>query len=94
MVFARMGRPDSGRLLPFEQPLGALVAGRVNQRFLKPGGETAHIRPSDRLNNQEVARSGGGDLPEIERRLKFAEHSLRAGPASSAEVDERYVQAA
>ena len=31
-------------------------------------------------------------LPEGEREEKFAGHSLRAGLASSAEVDERYVQ--
>nr|WP_309402135.1 site-specific integrase [Aminobacter niigataensis]WMD00073.1 site-specific integrase [Aminobacter niigataensis] len=55
----------------------------------------------DRLNDQEVARlvkrtalMAGlrGDLPEGERGQKFAGHSLRAGLASSAEVDERYVQ--
>ena len=33
-----------------------------------------------------------GDLSEIERALKFSGHSLRAGLASSAEVEERYVQ--
>jgi integrase len=33
-----------------------------------------------------------GDLSEGERTQKFARHSLRAGFASSAEVDERYVQ--
>jgi integrase len=33
-----------------------------------------------------------GDLTEGERAKKFAGHSLRAGLASSAEVDERYVQ--
>ncbi|MGQ3293922.1 MAG: tyrosine-type recombinase/integrase, partial [Shinella sp.] len=33
-----------------------------------------------------------GDLSEAERGQKFAGHSLRAGLASSAEVDERYVQ--
>ena len=33
-----------------------------------------------------------GDLSEAERGKKFAGHSLRAGLASSAEVDERYVQ--
>ena len=52
-------------------------------------------------NEREVARlvkrtamSAGirGDLSEIERAFKFAGHSLRAGLASSAEVDERYVQ--
>mgnify|MGYP001283809839 FL=1 len=55
----------------------------------------------DRLNDQEVARlvkktalAAGvrGDLPKIERAQKFAGHSLRAGLASSAEVDERHVQ--
>jgi integrase len=33
-----------------------------------------------------------GDLTEEERAKKFAGHSLRAGLASAAEVDERYVQ--
>ncbi|MDG4890001.1 MULTISPECIES: site-specific integrase [unclassified Mesorhizobium] len=56
---------------------------------------------AERLNDQEVARlvkrtalAAGvrGDLPEGERRKLFAGHSLRAGLASSAEVDERYVQ--
>ncbi len=56
---------------------------------------------ADRLNDREVARlvkraalAAGvrGDLTEGERALKFSGHSLRAGLASSAEVDERYVQ--
>ncbi|TDK29835.1 site-specific integrase [Rhizobium deserti] len=56
---------------------------------------------SERLNDKEVARlvkrtamDAGvrGDLSEIERAFKFSGHSLRAGLASSAEVDERYVQ--
>jgi len=56
---------------------------------------------ADRLNDQEVARlvkrtalAAGvrGDLSEGERAKLFAGHSLRAGLASSAEVDERYVQ--
>ena len=56
---------------------------------------------SERLNDRHVALlvkrlamvSGvRGDLPEHEREAKFAGHSLRAGLASSAEVDERYVQ--
>lgn len=56
---------------------------------------------ADRLNDQEIARlvkrtalAAGvrGDLPEGERGMMFAGHSLRAGLASSAEVDERYVQ--
>jgi len=56
---------------------------------------------ANRLNDQEVARlvkrtalAAGvrGDLPEGERGMMFAGHSLRSGLASSAEVDERYVQ--
>ncbi|TWG53760.1 site-specific integrase [Aminobacter sp. J44] len=55
----------------------------------------------DRLNDQAVARlvkraalAAGlrGDVAEGERGYLFAGHSLRAGLASSAEVDERYVQ--
>lgn len=55
----------------------------------------------ERLNDQEVARlvkraalAAGvrGDLSEGDRATKFSGHSLRAGLASSAEVDERYVQ--
>ncbi|MGV8935477.1 MAG: site-specific integrase [Allorhizobium sp.] len=56
---------------------------------------------AERLNAQEVAKlvkrtalAAGvrGDLSEAERSGKFAGHSLRAGLASSVEVDERYVQ--
>ncbi|CAH0342414.1 Tyrosine recombinase XerC [Rhizobium sp. CECT 9324] len=56
---------------------------------------------SEQLNDKEVARlvkrsamaaCVRGDLSEIERAFKFSGHSLRAGLASSAEVDERYVQ--
>lgn len=56
---------------------------------------------TDRLNDKEVARlvkraamTAGvrGDLSEIECGFKVSGHSLRAGLASSAEVDERYVQ--
>ncbi|WP_394713671.1 site-specific integrase [uncultured Roseibium sp.] len=66
---------------------------RVTGQGKKVGG--------DRLNSQEVTRlvkraalAAGvrGDLSESERSQKFAGHSLRAGLASSAEVDERYVQ--
>ncbi len=68
--------------------------------FRRVRGQGKDVGP-DRLSDQEVARlvkktavAAGirGDLPEIERGLKFSGHSLRAGLASSAEVDERYVQ--
>ena len=54
-----------------------------------------------RLNDKHVARlikrtvlDAGirADRPEKERLARFSGHSLRAGLASSAEVDERYVQ--
>lgn len=68
--------------------------------FRRVRGKGKDIGP-DRLNDQEVARlvkraalAAGirGDLPESRREQLFAGHSLRAGLASSAEVDERYVQ--
>jgi integrase len=34
----------------------------------------------------------GASLPEVERASRYSGHSLRAGLASSAEIDERYVQ--
>ena len=55
----------------------------------------------DRLSDKHVARlikqtvlDAGlrPDLPEAERAALFSGHSLRAGLASSAEVDERYIQ--
>jgi len=68
--------------------------------FRRVTGKGKRVGP-DRLNAQEVsrlvkrtaARAGiRGDLSEKEREKLFAGHSLRAGLASSAEVDERYVQ--
>lgn len=56
---------------------------------------------AERLNDQEIARlvkrtalAAGvrGDLPDGQRENLFAGHSLRSGLASSADVDERYVQ--
>jgi integrase len=68
--------------------------------FRRVTGKGKNVGP-DRLNDQEVARlvkkaalAAGvrGDLSEADREKLFAGHSLRAGLASSAEVDERYVQ--
>lgn len=68
--------------------------------FRRVTGKGKDVGP-DRLNDQEVARlvkktalAAGvrGDLSETERGQKFAGHSLRAGLASSAEIDERHVQ--
>jgi integrase len=68
--------------------------------FRRVTGESRDVGP-DRLHAQEVARlvkrtalAAGvrGDLPEGERESRFAGHSLRAGFASSATVEERHVQ--
>jgi integrase len=46
-----------------------------------------------RLIKQTVLNAGiRSDLPEKERLALFSGHSLRAGLASSADVDERYIQ--
>jgi integrase len=68
--------------------------------FRRVRGNGKDVGP-DRLTDKQVARlvkaaalAAGvrADLPEGDREGKFAGHSLRAGLASSAEVDERYVQ--
>ena len=68
--------------------------------FRRVTGQGKSVGP-ERLNDKEIARlvkrtamAAGirGDLSEIERAFRFSGHSLRAGLASSAEVDERYVQ--
>ncbi|MBC7284739.1 site-specific integrase [Hoeflea sp.] len=68
--------------------------------FRRVTGKGKDVGP-DRLHDQEVARlvkraalQAGvrGGLSERQREQMFAGHSLRAGLASSAEVDERYVQ--
>ncbi|NTE68079.1 site-specific integrase [Agrobacterium tumefaciens] len=68
--------------------------------FRRVTGEGKDVGP-DRLADKHVSRlvkqaamAAGvrGDLSESERAEKFSGHSLRAGLASSAEVDERYVQ--
>jgi integrase len=77
--------------------LGRIAHGPLFRRVTGQG-KTVGL---ERLRDQEVARlvkraamAAGvrGDLSERERQAKFAGHSLRAGLASSAEVDERYVQ--
>ena len=68
--------------------------------FRRVTGKGKDVGP-ERLNDQEVARlvkraalAAGvrSDLPQAERGALFAGHSLRAGLASAAEVDERHVQ--
>ncbi|WP_127115779.1 tyrosine-type recombinase/integrase [Shimia sediminis] len=71
--------------------------GPVFVRTSRDGKKALDARLSDkhvaRLIKQTVRTSGiRAELPEAERLALFSGHSLRAGLASSAEVDERYVQ--
>jgi integrase len=71
--------------------------GPVFVRTSRDGKRALGTRLSDkhvaRLIKSTVLKSGiRADLPEAERLALFSGHSLRAGLASSAEVDERHVQ--
>ena len=71
--------------------------GPVFVRTSRDGKKALEARLSDkhvaRLIKTTVLKSGiRADLPEKDRLALFSGHSLRAGLASSAEVDERYVQ--
>ncbi|MGH1460153.1 MAG: tyrosine-type recombinase/integrase [Paracoccaceae bacterium] len=71
--------------------------GPVFVRTSRDGKRALEARLSDkhvaRLIKTTVLKSGiRAELPEKDRLALFSGHSLRAGLASSAEVDERYVQ--
>lgn len=71
--------------------------GPVFVRTSRDGKRAQEARLTDkhvaRLIKQTVLAAGlRPDLPEKERLALYSGHSLRAGLASSAEVDERYVQ--
>jgi len=71
--------------------------GPLFVRTSRDGKKALETRLSDkhvaRLIKQTVLDAGiRADLPEAERLALFSGHSLRAGLASSAEIDERYVQ--
>jgi integrase len=71
--------------------------GPVFVRTTRDGKKALEARLNDkhvaRLIKRTVLDAGiRADLPEKERLALFSGHSLRAGLASSAEVDERYVQ--
>lgn len=71
--------------------------GPVFVRTSRDGKKALETRLSDkhvaRLIKATVLKSGiRADLPEKDRLALFSGHSLRAGLASSAEIDERYVQ--
>ena len=71
--------------------------GPIFVRTSRDGKKPLEARLSDkhvaRLIKSTVLKSGiRAELPEKDRLALFSGHSLRAGLASSAEVDERYVQ--
>lgn len=71
--------------------------GPIFVRTSRDGKKALEARLNDkhvaRLIKATVLKSGiRADLPEKDRLALFSGHSLRAGLASSAEVDERYVQ--
>ncbi|MCA0043347.1 tyrosine-type recombinase/integrase [Celeribacter litoreus] len=71
--------------------------GPVFVRTSRDGKRALDDRLSDkhvaRLIKQTVLKAGlRSELPEKERLALFSGHSLRAGLASSADVDERYIQ--
>ncbi len=71
--------------------------GPIFVRTTRDGTRALDARLSDRhvarLIKQTVLAAGlRSDLPDAERVALYSGHSLRAGLASSAEVDERYVQ--
>lgn len=77
--------------------LGRIAHGPLFRRIARDGKRTL----TDRLSDKHVARlvqatalAAGirGDLPEGERRHRFGGHSLRAGLATAAEAEERFVQ--
>ena len=97
-----VGRGSSGATCPvaaIETWIGFARLAR-GPLFRRVTGRGKDIGP-DRLNDREVARlvkrtalAAGirGDLGVAGRAASFSGHSLRAGLASSAEVDERHVQ--
>ncbi|MCO5066919.1 MAG: tyrosine-type recombinase/integrase [Rhizobiaceae bacterium] len=76
---------------------GRIVRGPLFRRIFKDNKTVDVERLSDkhvaRLVKQTVLAAGvRADLPDAERVLLFAGHSLRSGLASSADIEERYVQ--
>ena len=97
-----IGRGSSSQTCPvhaLEQWLhfAKIDFGPVFVRATRDGKNALKARLSDkhvaRLIKQTVLDAGlRSELPEKERLALFSGHSLRAGLASSADVDERYVQ--
>jgi integrase len=97
-----IGRGTSERSCPVHAleiwlKLGRIAHGPVFRRIATKNGGVDTDRLDDkhvaRLVKQTALRAGiRSDLPERDRAALFGGHSLRAGLASSAEIDETHVQ--
>jgi integrase len=102
-----IGRGSSERSCPVAAletwlKFAGITHGPLFRRLARGGNNPSRpVVGSDRLTDRHVARlvkrtalAAGvrGDLGEAERGQRFSGHSLRAGLATAAEVDERYVQ--
>lgn len=77
--------------------LGKVTRGPVFRPVARKNGGVAPERLSDKhvarlVQKTALAAGLRGDLPEGERRRAFSGHSLRAGLASSAQIEEGHVQ--
>jgi integrase len=77
--------------------LGRIAHGPLFRRIAKKNAGVAAERLTDkhvaRLVQKCVLKAGvRGDLPEGERKRAFGSHSLRAGLASSGQIEEAHVQ--
>jgi len=97
-----IGRGSSERSCPVHAletwlKLARIARGPLFRRVREKNGGVGPERLDDkhiaRLVKQTVLKAGvRSDLPEKDRAALFAGHSLRAGLASSAEIDEAHVQ--
>ena len=95
----RGSRPDTCPVALLETwvRLGRIAHGPLFRRVAKKNAGVAAERLSDkhvaRLVQKSALKAGvRGDLSEGERKRAFAGHSLRAGLASSAQIEEAHVQ--
>lgn len=77
--------------------LGRISRGPVFRPVARKNGGVSPERLTDKhvarlVQKTALAAGLRGDLPEGERRLAFSGHSLRAGLASSARIEEAHVQ--
>jgi integrase len=95
----RGSRPDTCpvALLETWMRLGRIAHGPLFRAIARKNGGVASARLTDKhvvrlVKTYALAAGLRGDLAEGERRLAFGGHSLRAGLASSAQIEEAHVQ--